>query len=124
MKHLINIPATSVWGDSASVAIAHPLTETMLSAGIKNVRVSIELVRPTSTTTVRAGYQYSDDGVSWGTMTGVGPSLSTEGVDMGSDGWESVTSGAKRFIRFGFLVLASAPVNVAFAGARIETRSY
>lgn len=128
MKHLINVPATSVWCKSNEAAIEHPLTATMPSGGIKKVRVSIEMMRQAGNITVRAGYQYSDDGKTWGSMVGIGPAaLTSDTVDMGSEGWEDITSGAKRFIRFGILAVNAANpdvVNCAYAALRIETRSY
>jgi hypothetical protein len=121
---VLTIPLTPVWANNTSgSAIGHPLTEALPSARVKSARVSIELRQRTGNLVVQVYYEYSADGLSWSGATVVGSSQGDNGVTSATT-FTDVSSGAKRFIRWGIRAWNSSgtSLNLGNASARIETR--
>ena len=54
-----------VWTDGTTTALFHPLSEPIATAGLLNVRTSIQLSEQSGTCRIRPALRFSNDAVTW-----------------------------------------------------------
>ena len=107
-----------------------PMTGPINSTDVKSVKISAELIAATTGTTFqgRPGFQYSDDGIVWGSPNGIninsGATYCTAGQWNFGDTYTDLYSGysPKLFIRFGMMCsnLSGSSTQSACARLRID----
>ena len=90
-----------VYTDGSGSAFFHPLSDPMPSAGILNVRVSIEMDQDTGYCKIRPALRYSADGIIWDNPAAIDTTyLTANGISYGAS-YVDISGSAKTWVQFG-----------------------
>jgi len=86
-----------------AVELFTPMTEGLETVNLRQIRMSWEMLANTGDATTRPGYQQSEDGVTWGSVSDLGLTARTgDGITYGT-GWENAPFGPLKFTRLGII---------------------
>jgi len=97
----IRTPNFPVWSKKTTSGHFRPCTGAINTTLVKEARVARWLEGATSLFTCRPAYQMSADGVTWGTVTGIGALSATAGWVYDDGPVTSITTDQQLFVRFG-----------------------
>ncbi len=117
---------TAVWTDGTTTGIFHPLSAPMPSAGVRLVRVSLEMSQDSGNCKMRPAFRYSNDGIAWDTHKDFGFGYRTSpGIDWGDtyvDISQFVGFPPRAYVQFGVEVAneGGSAINICNAMLRID----
>ena len=97
------------------------MTEPMNSAGVTTVRPAWRVLRPSGGQALRAGVQYSNDGLSWDTAAAFGNDYATD-TEVYQTSFVDVSQGhgtRKRLVRFGLFIKTNSGTEVEICNATL-----
>jgi hypothetical protein len=97
----IRTPNFPAWSKKTTSGHFRPCTGAINTTLVKEARVARWLEGATSLFTCRPAYQMSADGVTWGTVTGIGALSATAGWVYDDGPVTSITTDQQLFVRFG-----------------------
>jgi hypothetical protein len=125
MSDILTSETVTVWTTNAGAAIEHPVSDAMASAGIKTIRVSLEMRNSTGVIQTQVYYQYSADGDTWETAVLVGPLVTESGEPTFDSTFTDISADALPYLRFGVKAsnASESGLNLAYVTYRIELRA-
>lgn len=125
MSDILTSETVTVWTANDGDAIQHPVSDAIPSAGIKKIRVSLEMRNSTGPIQTQVYYQYSADGDTWETAVPVGPLVTDSGEPNFDATFTDISTDALPLLRFGVEAsnASESGLNLAYVTYRIELRA-
>lgn len=117
----MTLPTVLMWCDDTT-GTDHVLTDASSTAGVKEVRFSVEVMNAAGSVVAQGYYQVSYDGLTWTSPTPVGVQRESDGVAYGTT--FTALSSTRRWVRYGVRLRNSSgsALNTAYVTLRVETK--